>query len=99
MRKLLLLVLPAVLLGCPATPEPKPPPPPPAPGGESCETAEKRLLDLECKDRRGRLIGGPNMHDKPWRDICHENINNGVDMKTECITRAVDCVGVSQCRS
>lgn len=90
--KLLLLVLPLTLLGCPG----KPPAPPP--GGDECVAAERRLLDLECKDRRGRLIGGPTLRNKPWQDVCRENTTNGVDMKAGCIIQSSDCDGVSRCR-
>lgn len=96
MRKLLLLIIPLLVLGCPATPPV--PKPPPAPGGSDCEAAEKRLLVLECKDRRGRLIGGPTLKGKAWKDVCLENIDNGVDMKSGCIAQAADCAGVESCR-
>lgn len=94
MRKLPLLVL--LFLGCSSAP------PvvvvPPAPGVENCDAAEKKLLDLQCKDRRGRLIGGPTLRGQTWSQVCHDNTNNGVDMETTCIVQAVDCEGVEQCR-
>lgn len=95
MRKLLLLV--PLILACSSTPSAKTTIPP-APGGDLCDAAEKHLLELQCKDRRDRLIGGPTLRDKPWRDVCHEDTSNGVDMKTDCLVKAVDCNGVEQCR-
>jgi hypothetical protein len=94
MRKLFLSLPLLVLLGCP-------PPhvnPPPVPGASDCEAAEKRLQVLECKDTRGRLIGGLTLRGKPWGDVCRENIANGVDMKSGCIAQAADCAVVSSCK-
>ena len=93
MRKLLLLV--PLILACSSTPSQLTIPP--APGGDLCDAAEKHLLDLQCKDRRDRVIGGPTLRGEAWSQVCHENIDNGVDMKTDCLTKAADCNGVEQC--
>ena len=86
------LVAALLLTGCP---DPKPAP---SPGNDSCAVAEKKLIDLGCKDRRGRYLGGPTLRGKPWADVCRENALNGVDMKPDCIAQQPDCQGVSSCR-
>ena len=98
--------------GCPP-PSPTPPTPdadsgsvvdasvmdavPPSPN-DACSAAEANLLALGCKDSRGRLLGGPNLHGVPWAQICRENAANGVDMKPTCIVAKTSCAGVFACR-
>lgn len=104
MLKPLLLV--SLLLGCPPATSPKPD----ASDGsaatlvaaeasvDSCGLAEQNLLKLGCKDPRGRLLGGPDLHGVSWSQVCRANKTNGVDMKPECLMIATTCAGVEQCR-
>lgn len=90
------------LLGCP------PQPGPPVPDADAmvftdastdpCGRAEQHLLQLQCKDQRGQVIGAPNLHGVPWSQICRENKSNGVDMKPECLMAKTNCAGVESCR-
>jgi len=63
-----------------------------------CTLGEQALLKLECKDARGRLIGGPNLHGMSWAQICRQNKSNKVDMKPRCISLAKSCKEVQACR-
>jgi hypothetical protein len=82
---------------------PTPPPPaeaapaPPAPT-DTCGAGEAKLLALGCTDPRGRLIGGPNMHDAGWADTCRFDLDAGVDLHASCIAAAATCAAVMLCR-
>lgn len=71
---------------------------PPPPATDSCGRAEAHLLELGCKDSRGRLLGGPNLHGVGWADICRGNLRNGVSMQPDCIALAKSCAEVMTCR-
>lgn len=90
----MMLSMSLLLLGC----HPEQPKPVPSPGNDDCAAAEKKLLDLGCKDRRGRYIGGPNLHGVPWAQQCRDFAAVDVDVQPKCIVQAVDCEGVMACR-
>ena len=73
---------------------PKPPPGPP----DVCSQGEANLLKLGCKDDRGRLLGGPDLHNIPWSQVCRNNAAHGVDMKPACMAAAASCTAVLSCR-
>jgi hypothetical protein len=80
LHRLLGVALVALVLACgPAVPLPPNPPPVPA-DGDWCPAAEQRLLDLQCRDHYGRLIGGPNHDGEPFSAQC-------VAMQTEMLTQ------------
>lgn len=65
---------------------------------DPCIGAERNLLALQCKDERGRLIGGPNLHDVPYRTVCRDNADNGADMKPRCVLAAKSCKEINGCQ-
>lgn len=73
------------------------PPAPPQPV-DSCAAGEAKLLALGCKDSRGRLIGGPDMHDAGWAQICRQDLEAGVDIHAICIAAASNCTQVMACK-
>lgn len=107
MQKFLLLFF---LLGCPqpVSPTPDADATTPAVDGsttaaeaapsDACGLAEQNLNKLGCKDPRGRLLGGPNLHGDAWSTVCRTNRTNGVDMKPECLMQATSCAAVEACR-
>jgi len=62
-----------------------------------CDTAQKTLLSLECKDSRDRLLGGPNKTGEEYSVVCKRNIENNVAMYAECTSKITDCKGVDSC--
>lgn len=109
------IVAAALLCACPPSPGPPVPDadsgqpiadaaPPPSPAADAspsdtCGAAETRLLELGCKDSRGRLLGGPNLHGVSWSDVCRDNAKNGVSLQPNCIAKAKSCAEVmSSCR-
>lgn len=63
-----------------------------------CAAAEAKLLTLQCKDPRGRLLGGPNLSGTKWADICRDVTAGQADMKPGCISVAKSCTEVEACR-
>ncbi len=78
-----------VLVGCPQQPVV----PAVEDGGELyCYEAEQHLLnDLNCKDRRGRRIGGPNLKGLSFAEICRDLYTQGVNFKARCLSTAKNC--------
>lgn len=93
MKKLLVL-LPLLLAACPNN---NLPPPHPVVDTDMCEAAEQNLLKLECKDRRGRLLGGPNLHDEPFRQTCKNTQDSAVWLNPRCLSTIKDCKEVDGC--
>ena len=56
-----------------------------------CSQAEATLLQLQCKDARGRLLGGPNLHGVRWADICATDMDAGISVAASCIAAATSC--------
>ena len=67
------------------------------PNNDLCAAAQANLIKLGCKDSRGRLIGGPNLHGIAWADVCRSNKANQVDMNPACIAIKTSCPEVEQC--
>jgi len=80
---------------------PPAPPPPPAPDAGSlvhnCGAAQANLLKLGCKDSRGRLIGGPNLHGATWASMCVNNTLAEASMNPVCVAAAQDCPTALAC--
>lgn len=79
-------------------------PPPPAPSADAapapldaCGKAQATLLRLQCKDARGRLLGGPNEHGASFAAVCRDDATKGVDVHPACLAAATTCAGVSSC--
>lgn len=68
-----------------------------APPADACSMAQDNLLRLGCKDARGRLLGGPTLHDAGFADVCRDTLVHGVDVHAECLARAQSCQGVTAC--
>lgn len=73
-------------------------PAPPAPAVDACAAGEAKLLALGCKDTRGRLIGGPDLHGVGWAIQCRIDADAGVDLHAICIAAASSCAQVMQCK-
>jgi hypothetical protein len=72
-------------------------PAPPAPT-DACAAGEAKLLALGCKDSRGRLIGGPDLHGVGWAIQCRVDLDAGVDLHAICIAAAPSCTAVMACK-
>lgn len=96
MRKYQLNLLLLCLLSCkdPVAPDPHPDDQKPA---QSCAAAEKNLLQLECKDSEGALLGGPNRRGVPFRDVCAEAVANKLSLRPGCLARVRNCTDVKKC--
>ena len=79
-------------------PTPTPPPPQPVEPQDACWTAGQKLLQLGCRDTRGRLLGGPNLSGITWSAVCRQNLANGVDLNAACITAAATCQIAQACK-
>jgi hypothetical protein len=100
-RKCILSFSLGFLLGCPGNPI--------APisnfdsdaAANICEKAQAKLLVLGCTyktaDGGQRLLGGPNMRDVGYSDVCFKNMKNGADMDATCIANANSCEEVEKC--
>lgn len=77
--------------------EPKTPHPDDADPERSCAQAEQNLLELGCKDSRGRKLGGPNLKGEPFRSICVTAINHRVSMRPVCLARITRCDDAQSC--
>lgn len=63
----------------------------------ACMQAEQNLLVLACKDREGRLLGGPNRAGDPFHVVCENAQANHVDLNPSCLAQVKNCEGVSSC--
>lgn len=97
MRYGLFLTVVFLLVGCPGK-GPVPPPPNPVPDTvDDCAAAEERLLQLGCKDSKGRLLGGLNRRGEPFRSVCAVSITNRVPMYARCLSKVDQCDDVIDC--
>lgn len=87
-----LVLLTAMLLGCPNNPNP-----PPNPNNSYCQPAQDKLLQLQCKDSRGELLGGPNKHGVSFADRCMQTQNNSVSLAPQCLSMIKNCSEVDGC--
>src|SRR5262245_47554188 len=78
------------------TPPPEPPGPVDNPERE-CMLAEQNLLALNCRDSRGRPLGGTNTRGEPFRDVCSTAWHNAIDMNPLCLKAAKSCEAVERC--
>lgn len=92
MRTLLGLLPIIVFIGCGPSRNPNAPT-----DNDQCPAAEKKLLELQCRDPRGELIGGPNKHGVPFRDRCVETQNTAVPLNPTCLAKINDCKEVDPC--
>lgn len=93
LKKLILpLVLAVSLMGCP-----QPVSPINTADEAFCPAAQQTLLNLQCKDSRGRLFGGPNKSNEDYATICRRNIENNVPMYAECTSKITDCKELDPC--
>jgi hypothetical protein len=84
-----------MLSGCASGPAPKPGPMPPLPPVhiptmQSCELAEVRLKELDCR----REDGSPYSHTRngmPFAEACKEALADGRPWMSNCILRIPDC--------
>ena len=81
-----------LLLGCN-----EPIVPPNAHDASFCPDAQEVLLRLQCKDSRGRFLGGANKSGEEYEAVCQRNIQNNVAMYAECTSKITNCDGVSKC--
>ena len=63
----------------------------------SCRKAEAHLLELQCRDSGGRLLGGPNLHAEPFHAICENAIANSVNVNPTCLAAVKTCQEVNSC--
>lgn len=65
---------------------------------DQCGLAEKNLLALECKDRRGRLLGGPNLHGESYKARCEAlQLQQNVWINPKCKAEAKTCEEAAAC--
>ena len=88
---------------CPAADAGTPAPPAPAADAavephDACWNAAQKLLELSCKDTRGRLLGGPNMSGLTWSTVCRQDFLNGAKINTTCIIGASSCAAAEACK-
>jgi hypothetical protein len=93
MRYTLVLLISAVLFGCPSNPVT----PQAKTGADQCDAAQAHLLPLGCKDSRGQVLGAPNLHGVSFADVCRNEYANGIDFKAGCLATVKDCAGVPAC--
>lgn len=91
MRKLLLLLC----LVCACTPDPLAPHP--VTDTDKCGDAESRLVALDCRDDRGRLLGGPNLKGVPFQERCRTAHNVGVWLNPLCLSNISNCKEIEAC--
>lgn len=83
-----------MLVGCPSTL----PPPHPVTDTDKCDAAELKLQELQCKDVRGRLIGGPNLSGAPFAETCRTNQQEGgIWMNPKCLSEIKSCKEIDPC--
>lgn len=70
----------------------------PAPVSDLCAQGEANLLKLGCKDDRGRLLGGPDLHNVPWSVVCRQDQAHNVNLQPACMAGAKSCEEVTSCR-
>lgn len=90
-----LAVLLILLVTC--TPEVRHPHPDDADPERACADAEQNLLELGCKDSRGRKLGGPNLKGEPFRSICLTAVRNRVSLRPACLARVTRCEDAQSC--
>lgn len=62
-----------------------------------CMSAQKNLLALQCPDSRGQIMGGPNKHGEEYNVVCARNIESGVPMYAECLSKVQTCKEIEKC--
>ncbi len=70
----------------------------PSPKLDVCGLGEANLIKLGCKDDRGRLLGGPDLHGVSWAAVCRADQSHNVNMQPGCMAAAKNCEEVSKCR-
>ncbi len=99
MKKYLIgLVLAIAVLGCPPVPDPHHPgPTPDAKDTDQCDAAEKKLEELECKDRRGDPMW-VNKKGERFGDTCRIAQKKGtIFLNPKCVADAKTCEEANSC--
>jgi hypothetical protein len=87
-----------LLCSCPGKSTPPPVVPPDSKDPEAdCAMAEERLLQLACRDAKGRLLGGPNRRGEPFRSVCLISFRNGVSVHPLCLSHIDSCEDIQDC--
>ena len=100
LRALLPVLAALLVFGCsPTNPQPVEPEPlqPNDAAAPACLQAEQNLIKLQCKDSTGRLLGGPNLHNETFHDICQNAIANHVNINPTCLAGVKSCSEVNSC--
>ena len=63
----------------------------------TCLKAQENLLKLGCKDKEGRLLGGPNKKGEPFSSICSNAIRNKINLRPVCMSIATNCSEIDKC--
>lgn len=98
MKYLIRIVLALVITGCPPVPElHHPGPTPDVVDTDECEAAEKRLEELECKDRRGDPMW-VNKRGERFQETCRIAQDEGtIFLNPKCIANAKTCEEANTC--
>lgn len=98
MKKLIGLVLLLALAGCPPVLDPHHPgPTPDVVDTDQCESAEKKLEELECKDRRGDPMW-VNKKGERFQETCRRAQEEGtIFLNPKCIANAKTCEEANVC--
>jgi hypothetical protein len=96
--KLAFLIFSVVLVGC-GPYKPQPVEPDDVTIDKPCEAAEATLLELQCKDSKGKLLGGPTLRDVSFQQFCLDAIEEGSMDTSEavCLAKLKSCDGVELC--
>lgn len=91
----LAIILGLTLLGCGGTVEPKPAPVPLDTGW--CESAEKKLEELQCEDRAGNPMW-VNKLGEHFQKTCEIAQQDGrIFLNPQCVAKATSCEEAKQC--
>lgn len=90
------VVLFLLLASCPAPPK-DPAHPDDLHPADTCIAAEERLLQLGCRDAKGRLVGGPNRRGEPFRTVCRIAVENKVSLRPNCLAQITVCSEMQVC--
>ena len=93
--KLLALLLPLLLVGCPKTYEPHPAPIPK--DTDQCLAAEQTLEKLQCKDRAGDPMWVNKLGER-FGETCRKAQEEGrIFINPACVSTAGSCEKANQC--
>lgn len=65
---------------------------------DDCEKAQFKLIELSCKDSKGKKIASFDKSGKRFSEFCKEKISQGYELNPGCIAMISDCKEIDSCR-